>query len=79
MYVALHRSGQYLLTCFFEEAKTEVFRLRQDGHLGESACLVDSGMRIWGTLVGFVTLEDHTYSVFGSPFWPLIYEGAMPL
>lgn len=43
VYVALDGSGSALLTCFFEEAKTQVFRIAPDGTLGASACLVDSG------------------------------------
>jgi 6-phosphogluconolactonase len=43
VYVALDAEGQALLTCFFEEAKTEVIAIAPDGRLGASACLVDSG------------------------------------
>jgi 6-phosphogluconolactonase len=43
VYVAVDRAGTALLTCFFNEAKTQVFALRPDGSLGESTCLVDSG------------------------------------
>lgn len=43
VYVALDAEGTSLVTCFFEEAKTEVFALRADGTIGESTCLVESG------------------------------------
>jgi 6-phosphogluconolactonase len=43
VYVALDRDGTALLTCFFEEAKTQVFDLNADGTLGRSACLMESG------------------------------------
>lgn len=43
VYVALDAADAALVTCFFEEAKTQVFRIEADGRLGASACLVDSG------------------------------------
>lgn len=43
VYVALDADARALLTCFFEEAKTEVITISPDGSLGASACLVDSG------------------------------------
>lgn len=43
VYVAMHRSARYLTTCFFEEAKTEVFEVREDGSLGQSVCCLDTG------------------------------------
>ena len=43
VYVALDGTGGALLTCFFEEAKTEVFRVAADGTLAGSSQLVDSG------------------------------------
>lgn len=43
VYVSLDATDGALLTCFFEEAKTQVFRIAADGTLGESTCLVDSG------------------------------------
>jgi len=43
VYVAVDRSGRSLLTCFFEEGKTEVVAIDEGGKLGVSACLVDSG------------------------------------
>jgi 6-phosphogluconolactonase len=43
VYVSLAATGEALLTCFFEEAKTEVISITPDGTLGASSCLVDSG------------------------------------
>jgi 6-phosphogluconolactonase len=43
VYVAVDRTGRSLITCYFEEAKTEVFAIRSDGGLAESTCLVPSG------------------------------------
>jgi 6-phosphogluconolactonase len=43
VYVAVDRTGRALLTCFFEEGKTEVFAIGEGGKLGASVCLVDSG------------------------------------
>lgn len=43
VYVALHKSGRFLTTCFFEEAKTQVFALHSDGRLGDSVCCLDTG------------------------------------
>lgn len=43
VYVALDATGGALLTCFFEEGKTEVIRIMPDGALGASAGSVDSG------------------------------------
>jgi 6-phosphogluconolactonase len=43
VYVALDGTGGALLTCFFEEAKTEVFRIAGDGRLAGSSQIVDSG------------------------------------
>jgi 6-phosphogluconolactonase len=43
VYVAVDGRGQALVTCFFEEGKTEVIRIHQDGTLGESAHVIDSG------------------------------------
>jgi 6-phosphogluconolactonase len=43
VYVSLDATGGALLTCFFEEAKTEVIRITPEGTLGASSCLVDSG------------------------------------
>jgi 6-phosphogluconolactonase len=43
VYVALDPRGGSLSTCFFEEARTEVFAIEADGSIGKSACLVDSG------------------------------------
>jgi 6-phosphogluconolactonase len=43
VYVSLDATGTALVTCFFEEAKTQVFRIGADGTLGASSCLVDSG------------------------------------
>jgi 6-phosphogluconolactonase len=43
VYVALDPRGTALVTCFFAEARTQVFGLEADGRLGESNCLVDSG------------------------------------
>jgi 6-phosphogluconolactonase len=43
VYVTLDATGGALITCFFEEAKTQVFRIAPDGTLGASVCVVDSG------------------------------------
>jgi len=43
VYVALDATDSALVTCFFEEAKTQIFRIAQDGTIGESTCLLDSG------------------------------------
>ncbi|HTV21763.1 MAG TPA: lactonase family protein [Polyangiaceae bacterium] len=43
VYVSLDAADGALLTCFFEEAKTQIFRIAPDGTLGEATCLVDSG------------------------------------
>lgn len=43
VYVTLDADARALLTCFFEEAKTEVIAIAADGSLGASTCLVDSG------------------------------------
>jgi 6-phosphogluconolactonase len=43
VYVTLDADARALLTCFFEEAKTEVIAIAPDGSLGASVCLVDSG------------------------------------
>lgn len=43
VYLSLDATGAALVTCFFEEAKTQVFRIAADGTLGASSCLVDSG------------------------------------
>jgi 6-phosphogluconolactonase len=43
VYVALDARGSALTTCFFQEARTQVFALEADGSVGASTCLVDSG------------------------------------
>jgi 6-phosphogluconolactonase len=43
VYVTLDAAGSALLTCFFEEAKTQVFGIAPDGTLGASTCIVESG------------------------------------
>jgi len=43
VYVTLDARGEALVTCYFEEAKTEVFGIEADGTLGASVCRVDSG------------------------------------
>jgi len=43
VYVAIDPRGTVLSTCFFAEAKTELFALEADGRIAASACLVDSG------------------------------------
>ena len=43
VYLAVHQSGGYLATCYFAEAKAEIFSLQVDGSLGASVCQVDSG------------------------------------
>jgi 6-phosphogluconolactonase len=43
VYVALHPGGGALLTCFFQQGKTEVFSINADGTLGASSCIVESG------------------------------------
>ncbi|MEY4550524.1 MAG: hypothetical protein RL685_6719 [Pseudomonadota bacterium] len=43
VYVALAPRGTALTTCFFAEARTQVFALEADGSLGAGTCLVDSG------------------------------------
>ncbi len=43
VYVALDATDGALLTCFFEEAKTELFVINADGSLGASCGTVDSG------------------------------------
>lgn len=43
VYVALDARAEALVTCYFEEGKTEVFEIGTDGTLGGSTCLVDSG------------------------------------
>lgn len=43
VYVTLDAADGALLTCFFAEAKTQVFPLAADGTLGAPSCLVDSG------------------------------------
>jgi 6-phosphogluconolactonase len=50
VYVTLDGTGSALLTCFFQEAKTQVFRIAADGTLGASACLVESGRESHCTL-----------------------------
>lgn len=50
VYVTLDASGRSLVTCFFAEAKTEVFALEPDGTLGASACRVDSGKESHSTV-----------------------------
>lgn len=50
VYVALDASGRSLVTCFFAEAKTEVFAIEADGSLGASTCLVDSGKESHSTV-----------------------------
>jgi 6-phosphogluconolactonase len=43
VYVAVDETGRGLVTCFFAEAKTQVFSLNSDGSVGESAGVWDSG------------------------------------
>jgi 6-phosphogluconolactonase len=43
VYVAVDARGQALVTCFFEEGKTQVIRIAADGSLGESAQVIESG------------------------------------
>ena len=43
VYVALDARGEALVTCYFEEAKTEVFGIEADGTLGACVCSVESG------------------------------------
>lgn len=43
VYVSLDARGAALLTCYFEEARTEVFSIASDGSLGSCVCSVDSG------------------------------------
>jgi 6-phosphogluconolactonase len=43
VYGALDRRDAGRVTCFFAEARTQVFALEPDGSLGPSTCLVDSG------------------------------------
>lgn len=43
VYVALDARGEALVTCYFAEAKTEVFGIEADGRLGALVCSVDSG------------------------------------
>jgi 6-phosphogluconolactonase len=50
VYVTLDATGSALLTCFFEEDKTEVIRIAADGTLGASSCLVDSGRESHATV-----------------------------
>lgn len=50
VYVALDASGRSLVTCFFAEAKTEVFAIEADGSLGASTCLVESGKESHSTV-----------------------------
>jgi 6-phosphogluconolactonase len=50
VYVTLAADGSALLTCFFEEAKTEVIQISADGTLGASACVVDSGRESHATV-----------------------------
>jgi 6-phosphogluconolactonase len=50
VYVTLDRASSALLTCFFEEAKTEVIRIGADGTLGASSCLLDSGRESHATV-----------------------------
>jgi 6-phosphogluconolactonase len=50
VYVALDSTGSALLTCFFEEAKTEVIEIAANGTLGASACVVDSGKESHATV-----------------------------
>src|SRR5262245_20177066 len=38
VYVTLDARGEALLTCYFEEARTEVFAIEADGRLGASVC-----------------------------------------
>lgn len=50
VYVALDAADSALVTCFFAEAKTQVFRIATDGTLDSSACVVDSGRESHCTL-----------------------------
>jgi 6-phosphogluconolactonase len=43
VYVALDGSGRALATCFFGEARTQIFAIEADGSLGASAGVWDSG------------------------------------
>jgi 6-phosphogluconolactonase len=43
VYVTLDARGEALVTCYFEEARTEVFGIEADGRLGSLVCSVDSG------------------------------------
>jgi 6-phosphogluconolactonase len=43
VYVALDARAEALLTCYFEEARTEVFAVGTDGTLGACVCSVASG------------------------------------
>lgn len=43
VYVALHPNGKAIATCFFNEGKTQVFALADDGSLGASRGIYDSG------------------------------------
>lgn len=43
VYVTLDARGEALVTCYFAEAKTEVFNIEADGRLGSLVCSVDSG------------------------------------
>ncbi len=43
VYLTLDQRGAALATCFFAEARTQVFALEPDGSIGDSTCLVDSG------------------------------------
>lgn len=50
VYLSLDGSGRSLVTCFFAEAKTEVFEIQADGSIGASCCLVDSGKESHSTV-----------------------------
>ena len=50
VYVALDARGEALVTCYFEEGKTEVFSIEADGTLGACVCSVDSGRESHSTV-----------------------------
>lgn len=50
VYVSLDPSGRSLATCFFQEAKTQIFAINPDGTLGQSAFVADSGRESHSTV-----------------------------
>lgn len=50
VYLTLDAKGHSLVTCFFAEAKTEVFAIQADGTIGASSCLMDSGKESHATV-----------------------------